>query len=84
MVEAGLGLGYSGSRARKALLTGGCARSSAYSAEVPGLFLYYPGRSVSRAFRAFIEVCREVTGRRSVRRGRRPSLLRLARSITKR
>ncbi|HEY1416778.1 MAG TPA: hypothetical protein VGF41_02700, partial [Myxococcaceae bacterium] len=35
-----------------------------YAAEVPGLFLYYPGRSVSPAFRAFIDACREVLGPR--------------------
>jgi hypothetical protein len=39
---------------------------------VPGLFLYYPGRAVSPAFRAFIEVCREVLGPR-----KRPATARL-------
>jgi len=62
MVEAGLGLGYLWEpHAREALRTGRLRQVlREYSAEVPGLFLYYPGRSVSRAFRAFIEVCREV------------------------
>ena len=62
MVEAGLGLGYLWEpHAREALRSGRLRQVlREYSAEVPGLFLYYPGRSVSRAFRAFIEVCREV------------------------
>jgi len=66
MVEAGLGLGYLWEpHAREALRSGRLRQVlREYAAEVPGLFLYYPGRSVSRAFRAFIEVCRETLGPR--------------------
>jgi DNA-binding transcriptional LysR family regulator len=66
LVEAGLGLGYLWEpHAREALRSGRLRQVlREYSAEVPGLFLYYPGRAVSRAFRAFIEVCREVLGPR--------------------
>lgn len=66
MVEAGLGLGYLWEpHAREALRSGRLRQVlREYSAEVPGLFLYYPSRAVSRAFRAFIDVCREVLGPR--------------------
>jgi DNA-binding transcriptional LysR family regulator len=64
MVEAGLGLGYFYEPLVEEALRSGRLRQvlAEYAAEVPGLFLYYPGRSVSPAFRAFIEVCREVLG----------------------
>jgi DNA-binding transcriptional LysR family regulator len=67
LVEAGLGLGYLWEpHAREALRSGRLRQVlREYSAEVPGLFLYYPGRAVSRAFRAFIEVCRAVLGPRN-------------------
>ena len=66
LVEAGLGLGYLWEpHAREALQTGRVRQVLRdYTAEVAGLFLYYPGRSVSRAFRAFIDLCREMVGPR--------------------
>jgi DNA-binding transcriptional LysR family regulator len=66
MVEAGVGLGYLWEPHAGEALRSGRLRQvlREYAAEVPGLFLYYPGRAVSRAFRAFIEVCREVLGPR--------------------
>lgn len=43
-----------------------------YACEVPGLFLYFPSRAqVSAAFKAFVEVAREVTGDKGPRRARR-------------
>jgi DNA-binding transcriptional LysR family regulator len=66
MVEAGLGLGYLYEPLAQDGLRSGRLRQvlAEYAAEVPGLFLYYPARSVSPPFRAFIEVCREVLGPR--------------------
>ena len=66
MVEAGLGLGYFYEPLAHDSLRSGRLRQvlAEYAAEVSGLFLYYPGRSVSPAFRAFIDVCREVLGPR--------------------
>lgn len=76
MAEAGLGLAYTSEPSVQPQLTRGSLRPvlEAYAAEVPGFFLYFPSRAqVSPAFRAFVDVAREVvrgSSRRALRTDR--------------
>lgn len=66
LAEAGLGLAYAFEPDIASQLKRGTLRIvlDDYSASVPGFFLYFPSRAqVSTAFRAFIDVAREVTSR---------------------
>jgi DNA-binding transcriptional LysR family regulator len=73
MAEAGLGLSY----VFEPLVKDAVARRALkivlddYAAHVPGMFLYYPSRThTSPAFRAFVEVAREVTVTQRAKRTR--------------
>ncbi|SEU34598.1 LysR family transcriptional regulator [Stigmatella erecta] len=67
MAEAGLGLMYTFEPTVEPLLKRGTLRLvlEPYAAWVDGFFLYFPSRAqVSPAFRAFVDVAREVTAER--------------------
>lgn len=67
MAEAGLGLMYTFESAVEPLLKRGTLRIvlEPYAAWADGFFLYFPSRAqVSPAFRAFVDVAREVTAER--------------------
>ena len=66
LAVAGVGLLYTFEPQIEAELHGGSLRVvlEPYAAAVPGFFLYFPSRSqVSPAFRAFVDVARELSGR---------------------
>jgi DNA-binding transcriptional LysR family regulator len=73
LTEAGLGLSYGLEPEYATRLARGSLRLvlEDYAATVPGFFLYFPGRAqVSPAFRAFIDVARELSGTKPASRAR--------------
>jgi DNA-binding transcriptional LysR family regulator len=81
MAEAGLGLYYVFEPFVKDAVARGALKIvlDDYAAHVPGMFLYYPSRThTSPAFRAFVEVAREVTASSRSSRAKRTRTQRAA------
>ena len=67
MAEAGVGLAYLAEPEAASQLKRGSLRLvlEPFAPHVPGLFLYFPSRAqVSPAFRAFVEIARELSAKR--------------------